>query len=89
MPRPAVVTVSEGAAEALPEGIEPLVLWVPPDGAEPHIKPVIVDNMLTKFLRPHQREGCDHCVPIGLWAPSPPRQSCIRTKLFRFLHFKS
>jgi DNA repair and recombination RAD54-like protein len=39
----------------LPPGIEPLVLWEPPPGTEGN--PVRVDNMLTRFLRPHQREG--------------------------------
>jgi DNA repair and recombination RAD54-like protein len=39
----------------LPPGIEPLVLWEPPPGADGN--PVRVDNMLTRFLRPHQREG--------------------------------
>ncbi len=41
--------------EALPEGVEPLVLWTPPPGEEGG--PVLVDNMLVKWLRPHQREG--------------------------------
>ena len=39
--------------EALPEGIEPLTLWQSPDGADE----ICVDNMLVKWLRPHQREG--------------------------------
>lgn len=39
----------------LPEGIEPLVLWEPSQGEEG--TPIIVDNALTQFLRPHQREG--------------------------------
>ncbi|KAK9834193.1 hypothetical protein WJX81_007238 [Elliptochloris bilobata] len=34
---------------------EPLVLWEPPKGDEG--TPVAVDRMLTKWLRPHQREG--------------------------------
>lgn len=33
---------------------ERLVLWEPPDG---NGSPVVVDGMLTKWLRPHQREG--------------------------------
>jgi DNA repair and recombination RAD54-like protein len=41
----------------LPPGIEPLVLWEPPPGTEGEGNPVRVDNMLTRFLRPHQREG--------------------------------
>lgn len=44
--------------DELPPGIEPLVLWEPPgDNSDPKLKPVMVDNMLTKWLRPHQREG--------------------------------
>ncbi len=42
------------AQEELPPGIEPLVLWEPPDGEG---DPVVVDNMLVRWLRPHQREG--------------------------------
>lgn len=42
--------------EDLPPGIEPLVLWEPA-ADQPGDTPVVVDNMLTKFLRPHQREG--------------------------------
>ncbi|KAG7670478.1 hypothetical protein Ndes2526B_g00232 [Nannochloris sp. 'desiccata'] len=41
----------------LPPGIEPLVLWAPPPSTEGEGNPVRVDNMLTRFLRPHQREG--------------------------------
>lgn len=55
----------------LPEGIEPLVLWRPPPEAAVATEDnaagskaagvgggcVVVDNMLTRFLRPHQREG--------------------------------
>ena len=41
--------------EELPPGVEPLVLWEPPEGSTG--KPILVDNMLTRFLRPHQREG--------------------------------
>ncbi len=33
---------------------EPLVLWEPSSGEG---SPVAVDSMLTKWLRPHQREG--------------------------------
>lgn len=56
--KPAAPAADVGEDE-LPPGIEPLVLWEPPDDSDPKIKPVIVDNMLTKWLRPHQREGCD------------------------------
>ena len=51
---------SAGASdEALPTGVEPLQLWplegdALPEGAQP----ILVDNMLVKWLRPHQREGC-------------------------------
>ena len=34
---------------------EPLVLWEPPEGEEG--APVVVDRVLTRWLRPHQREG--------------------------------
>lgn len=38
------------------EGDEnPLTLWEPPSGAE--ASPAMVDKMLTRWLRPHQREG--------------------------------
>ncbi|KAL6768149.1 RAD54B [Auxenochlorella protothecoides x Auxenochlorella symbiontica] len=39
----------------LPPGIEPLILWTPTEGQEG--TPVEVDPMLTRWLRPHQREG--------------------------------
>ncbi|KFM27422.1 DNA repair and recombination protein RAD54-like protein [Auxenochlorella protothecoides] len=39
----------------LPPGIEPLILWTPAEGQEG--TPVEVDPMLTRWLRPHQREG--------------------------------
>jgi hypothetical protein len=41
--------------DSLPEGVEPLVLWQPPEGAGG--QPVLVHSLLTRFLRPHQREG--------------------------------
>jgi len=51
----------------LPEGIEPLVLWEPPPSSsnasegdnnnDDKNEPIIVDNALARFLRPHQREG--------------------------------
>lgn len=40
------------------DGIEPLVLWNPeedPAHATATSRPILVDSMLTKFLRPHQR----------------------------------
>lgn len=39
----------------LPPGIDPLILWTPPPEAGG--QPVKVDDALTRFLRPHQREG--------------------------------
>ncbi len=47
--------------EALPPGIEPLQLWPLEDSADvpANAKPIMVDNMLAKWLRPHQREGCE------------------------------
>ena len=45
----------EPAEEPLPPGVEPLMLWEDAEGgANP---PVSVDNMLCRWLRPHQREG--------------------------------
>jgi len=55
--------VPQEPEEALPPGVEPLVLWEPGDaataagadaGAE---QSVVVDPMLTRWLRAHQREG--------------------------------
>jgi hypothetical protein len=46
----------EAPDDALPPGIEPLQLW-PLDDSQPNAKPIMVDNMLTKWLRPHQRDG--------------------------------
>jgi DNA repair and recombination RAD54-like protein len=45
----------EEKEEELPEGVEPLVLWEDADGGTN--RPIVVDNMLVKWLRPHQREG--------------------------------
>jgi DNA repair and recombination RAD54-like protein len=48
----------EAPEDALPPGIEPLQLW-PLDGEAPAgAMPIMVDNMLTRWLRPHQRAGC-------------------------------
>lgn len=43
----------------LPPGIEPLVLWQPEEIVEEgyNLVPIIVDPLLVRFLRPHQREG--------------------------------
>lgn len=42
-------------AITLPPGIDPLILWTPPPEAGGQA--VRVDDALTRFLRPHQREG--------------------------------
>ena len=52
IPKPA-----EDVPEELPPGVEPLVLWEGFDAEGKELPPVSVDNMLVKFLRPHQREG--------------------------------
>ena len=69
MPKPKALTSTESEHIELPEGVEDLVLWTPGEraaegeagtsGEEPHpnAKPVVVDRMLTRWLRPHQREG--------------------------------
>ncbi|PIA56435.1 hypothetical protein AQUCO_00700632v1 [Aquilegia coerulea] len=45
--------------EALPPGIEPLVLWQPDELGDEcgNSTPIVVDPLLVRFLRPHQREG--------------------------------
>jgi DNA repair and recombination RAD54-like protein len=66
--RPAVLAAPRGAGAGaaggppappppveLPPGLEPLVLWEPPAGVGG--APVRVDDALTRWLRPHQREG--------------------------------
>jgi DNA repair and recombination RAD54-like protein len=57
-----LAAAAAAAAEdaALPPGIEPLVLWDPVEAglaADAGEHAVTVDNMLTRWLRPHQREG--------------------------------
>ncbi|CAI0447154.1 unnamed protein product [Linum tenue] len=50
---------TEAESMSLPPGIEPLILWQPPepeDGAI-DLPPIMVDPLLVQFLRPHQREG--------------------------------
>ncbi|KAL3621160.1 DNA-dependent ATPase protein rad54 [Castilleja foliolosa] len=44
---------------SLPPGVEPLVLWQPEESKEAgnESTSIVVDNLLVKFLRPHQREG--------------------------------
>jgi hypothetical protein len=82
-----VLRTCDGASAAqapeapLPEGIEPLVLWEP--GAAGG-DPVVVDTMLTTFLRPHQRKGVHfmfECV-VGLRLPDA-RGACCSTVTWR------
>ncbi|KAK6916452.1 SNF2, N-terminal [Dillenia turbinata] len=44
---------------SLPPGVDPLVLWQPEEDKEGEkiSTPIVVDPLLVKFLRPHQREG--------------------------------
>ncbi|XP_034681411.1 protein CHROMATIN REMODELING 25 [Vitis riparia] len=44
---------------SLPAGIDPLVLWHPEESEEQadNLMPIMVDPLLVRFLRPHQREG--------------------------------
>ncbi|KAL4615457.1 hypothetical protein ACB092_07G126200 [Castanea dentata] len=70
--RPALVTITNrvnviSTAEkdvveetvTLPPGIEPLVLWQPEESENgaANLVPIVVDPLLVRFLRPHQREG--------------------------------
>lgn len=43
----------------LPPGVEPLVLWQPEESENgaANLVPIVVDPLLVRFLRPHQREG--------------------------------
>lgn len=43
----------------LPPGIDPLVLWQPEESEDGvgNLMPIVVDPLLVRFLRPHQREG--------------------------------
>ncbi|GMH02698.1 hypothetical protein Nepgr_004537 [Nepenthes gracilis] len=45
--------------ESLPPGVEPLVLWQPDESKDGAgiIAPIVVEPLLVRFLRPHQREG--------------------------------
>ena len=83
--RIALPTPAEPAEEPLPPGIEPLQLWPTDDSAPPGAKPIVVDNMLTRWLRPHQREGCvlrareplSSCAaPDAAAHPAPACNSC-------------
>lgn len=42
---------------SLPPGIDPLVLWHPDESEEgaDNMMPIVVDPLLVRFLRPHQR----------------------------------
>ncbi|KAH0681279.1 hypothetical protein KY284_022364 [Solanum tuberosum] len=57
-PEAAEIDVVEDNLE-LPPGVEPLVLWQPEEIVEEgySLVPIIVDPLLVRFLRPHQREG--------------------------------
>lgn len=57
------------------EGIEPLVLWAPPEGAKG--APIMVDPMLTKWLRPHQREGVQFMFECVAGLRQEGRYGCI------------
>jgi DNA repair and recombination RAD54-like protein len=48
---------TEVKSDELPPGIEPLILWQAENTREEELEPasITVDNVLTKFLRPHQR----------------------------------
>ncbi|CAN6466682.1 unnamed protein product [Victoria cruziana] len=64
----------------LPPGVEPLVLWLPEDlDANVENSPsIVVDPLLVRFLRPHQREGVQfmfECV-AGL-SKEPDVNGCI------------
>ena len=53
----AVLTASVISAQEvkLPPGVDPLVLWQPAENSTE--EPVVVDTMLARWLRAHQREG--------------------------------
>ncbi|XP_059308132.1 protein CHROMATIN REMODELING 25 [Lycium ferocissimum] len=57
-PESAEIDVVEDNLE-LPPGVEPLVLWQPEEILEEgcNLVPIIVDPLVVRFLRPHQREG--------------------------------
>ena len=42
---------------SLPPGIDPLVLWHPDESEDQadNLMPIVVDPLLVRFLRPHQR----------------------------------
>eukprot|EP00775_Hariotina_reticulata_P012633 gene12633-12762_t len=66
----------------LPPGIEQLVLWDPVEaglaGVEAHgEQAVVVDPMLTRWLRPHQREGVQFMFDCVNGLRMPEGQGCI------------
>ncbi|EFN53964.1 hypothetical protein CHLNCDRAFT_136249 [Chlorella variabilis] len=71
----AAAGAAQPAAVVLPPGVDPLVLWAPPAGAEG--EPVRVDDMLTQFLRPHQREGVQFMFECVTGLRSFQGQGCI------------
>ncbi|KAJ4967147.1 hypothetical protein NE237_018996 [Protea cynaroides] len=54
-----VETVVPEESVSLPPGVEPLVLWQPEVTEDDcgNLTPIVVDPLLVRFLRPHQREG--------------------------------
>lgn len=58
LPEPEETIAEQDEEESLPPGVQPLVLWEPEPGDEKvtdSSKPILVDNVLVKFLRAHQR----------------------------------
>lgn len=58
LPEPEEMNVEQDEDETLPPGVQPLVLWEPEAGDEKvtdSSKPILVENVLVKFLRAHQR----------------------------------
>ncbi|XP_073220234.1 protein CHROMATIN REMODELING 25 isoform X2 [Cicer arietinum] len=78
------VAEEEAKPPPLPPGIDPLILWHPPqqpdhdDSSNSNFTKIAVDPLLVRFLRPHQREGVQFmfdCV-AGL-CDSPDIHGCI------------
>ncbi|KAH7517973.1 hypothetical protein FEM48_Zijuj09G0121200 [Ziziphus jujuba var. spinosa] len=55
----AVEKIVEEESVTLPPGVEPLILWQSEDSehAAASVVQIVVDPLLVRFLRPHQREG--------------------------------